>query len=114
MSDFCNTFDLASLIKEPTCYNNPEKPSCIDLILKNKPHGFSNSCVIKTGLSDSPRMILTATKMIFQKLRPRVINYRSYKNFSNENYRKNLLAELSNSGLRFDGSNFMNFMIYVD
>ena len=40
MSDFCNTFNLACLIIEPTCCNNPEKPSCIDLILTNKPHNF--------------------------------------------------------------------------
>ena len=88
MSDFCNTFDLISLTKEPTCYKNPEKPSCIDLILTNKSHKFQNSCVIETGLSDFHRLILTATKMAFQKLRSRVINDRDYKHFDNENYRK--------------------------
>ena len=37
MSSFCDTSDLTSLIKEPTCYKNPDNPSCIDLILTNKP-----------------------------------------------------------------------------
>ena len=37
ISVFSDTYDLKSLIKEPTCYNNPNKPSCIDLILTNKP-----------------------------------------------------------------------------
>ena len=27
---------LKSLIKEPACYKNPNKPSCIGLILTNK------------------------------------------------------------------------------
>ena len=68
MSDFCNTFDLVSLIIEPTCYKNPTKSSCIDLFLTNKTLSFQNSCGIETSLSDFRRMILTATKMTFQNL----------------------------------------------
>ena len=33
MDPFCAIYHLQSLIKEPTCYKNPEKPTCIDLIL---------------------------------------------------------------------------------
>ena len=29
-----------------TCYKNPDKPTCIDLILTNCPRSFQNSCVI--------------------------------------------------------------------
>ena len=36
MSNFCETFELDSLIEEPTFYKNPEKPTCIDLILTSK------------------------------------------------------------------------------
>ena len=82
VSDFSNMFDLVSLIKEPTFYKHPEKLSCIDLILTNKSHSFQNSCVIETGLSDFHRMILTATKMTFQKLRLRLLNNRDYINLS--------------------------------
>ena len=60
---FCDTFDLTSLIKEPTCYKNPDNRSCIDLILTNKSLSFQNSCLVETGLSDFHRMILTVTKM---------------------------------------------------
>ena len=42
MSSFCDTFDLTSLTKEPNYYKNPDNPSCIDLILKNKPFSFQN------------------------------------------------------------------------
>ena len=68
MSSFCDTFDLTSLIKEPTCYKKSNKPSCVDLILRNKLFSFQNSCVADTGLSDFHWMILTITKMTFQKL----------------------------------------------
>ena len=109
MSSFCDTFDLTSLIKEPTCYKNPDNPSCIDRILTNKPFSFQNSCVAETGLSDFHRMILTVTKMTFQKLKPRVINYRDYKHFNNERFRDDLLSEISNSYLEFDNNSFDEF-----
>ena len=34
-------------------------------------------------------------RKIFKKLKPRIINYRSYKHFSNEAYRESLVHELS-------------------
>ena len=39
------SLNLTSLIKEPTCYKNPDNPSCIDLILTNKPFSFQNKNV---------------------------------------------------------------------
>ena len=109
MSSFCDTFDLTSLIKEPTCYKNPDNLSYIDLILTNKPSSSQNSCIAETGLSDFHRMILTVTKMAFQKLKPTVINYRDYKHFNNERFRDDLLSELSNSCLEFDNNSFDEF-----
>ena len=35
MKLFCETYHLSSVIKVPMCYKNPEKPSCIDLLLTN-------------------------------------------------------------------------------
>ena len=35
MEEFCSNYNLKSLIRVPTCYKNPNNPSCIDLILKN-------------------------------------------------------------------------------
>ena len=43
MNDFCESYNLSSLIRESTCYKNPENPSCIDLFLTNSPHSFQNS-----------------------------------------------------------------------
>ena len=30
MSEFCETCNLQNLVKDPTCYKNPRKPTCID------------------------------------------------------------------------------------
>ena len=69
MYDFCESFNLSSLIRESTCYKNPENPSCIDLFLTNSPNSFQNSGVVETGLSDFHRMIVTVMKTSFQGYR---------------------------------------------
>ena len=70
-------------------------PTCIDLILTNAPQKFQSTCVLETGLSDFYSMTVTVMRKIFKKLKPRTINYRSYKHFSNEAQRESLLYELS-------------------
>ena len=40
MKSFCSLNDLTSMIDQPTCYKNPDKPTCIDLILTNRPNYF--------------------------------------------------------------------------
>ena len=78
MASFCNTYEL---ITKPTCYKNPENPTCIELILTNYFRGFQSSYVLGTGLSDFHKMIVTLMKASFQRLESRIINYRDYKSF---------------------------------
>ena len=42
LQEFCAIFSLASLIKECTCFKNPEKPTGIDHILRNHPKSFQH------------------------------------------------------------------------
>ena len=94
MQSSCNNYSLKSLIRQPTCYKNFEKPTGIDLILTNMPRSFQGTCVIETGPSNFHLMTLTVMRKFFKKIKPRIINYRSYNNFSNEYYRKCLFNEL--------------------
>ena len=98
--EFCDTHNLKSLIREPTCYKNSENPSYIDLILTNGLCSFQNSCVFETGLSDFHMTTITTTKIHFQQLQPKVINCRDYKHFQNENFREDLLFELPKLNVR--------------
>ena len=50
--------------------------------------------MFETGLSDFHFMTLTVMKFFLKKLKPRIINNRSYKNFSNEKFKNCLLDEL--------------------
>ena len=65
MRNFCNSHNLNSIIKQPTSFENLENPSCIDLILTNKPRSFQTTCVIETGLSDFHRMTFSILKTHF-------------------------------------------------
>ena len=85
MTSFCKSYNLKSIIKQPTCFKNPEKPSCIDLILTNRPKSFQSTCVVETGLSDFHRMTVSVLKMYFIKLPPKVKIYRNFSNYDNSN-----------------------------
>ena len=93
MQSFCETYDLKSLIKQPTYYKNPNSPTCIDFILTNVLRSIQRTCVIETGLSDFH--LMTFTEQTFKKIRPRIINYRCFKQFSKEAFRETLTNNLS-------------------
>ena len=102
MKDSCKSYNLKSLVRVPTCFKNPENPSCIDLILTNSPYFFQSSCVIETGLSGFHKMTVAVIKASFQKLKPKIISFRNYKLFSNELYKKDLVFGLSNESFQFN------------
>ena len=78
------------MINKPTCFKNPDKPSCIDLILTKCPNSFQNSCVIETGLSDFHKLVVTVMKTTYKKAEPKIITYQSYKYFNNDSFREAL------------------------
>ena len=82
--DFCQICGCKNLIKNNTCFKNPEKFSCIDLIITNRPKSFQNSMTLETGLSNFHKITLTVMKVFYKKQKPTIITYCSYKNFSNE------------------------------
>ena len=48
MRTFSETYEFRILVKEATCFKNPEDPSCIYLILTNKHLSFQRSYAIET------------------------------------------------------------------
>ena len=75
---FCDNYSLKSLVKQPKCYKRPTNSTCIDLILCNQPESFQSISVLEIGLSDFHLRTLTVMKKVFKKLKPRIINYRTY------------------------------------
>ena len=112
MIDFCQNYELANLIKEYTCFKNILNPTCIDLMLTNKPKSFMKSTVIESDISDFHKMTLTVMKSFFPKQKHNIIRYRDYRNFSNESFRNDLLFEISNNASK----NYLkeNFQLFAE
>ena len=95
MEPFCTINNLKRIIKEPTCYENPDNPTCIDLILTNCPKNFQESSTSETGLSDFHKMALTVFKSEPLNLTPRVVPYRKYKHFDSYKFKLEVSDKLS-------------------
>ena len=114
MKEFCENYNLKCLINVPTCYKNPERPTCIDLCLTNSPRNFQSSCVVEMGLSDFHKMTIIVNKSWYQNLDLKVINYRDYKGFSNQNHLSELTVKLSHESFEDDDpSKFLNVCLSV-
>ena len=42
---FCDNYNLKSLIKQPTCYKNPDNSTWIDLLLTNVLRSLESICL---------------------------------------------------------------------
>ena len=114
MSEFMNLYNLRNLVKQKTCFKNPENPSCIDLILNNSQRSFQNSNVFETGLSDFHKLTTTVLKQYFPKLKPKVVNYREYRKFHKEEFRALLDNEILKHDINnMEYQNFLNIFIGV-
>ena len=62
VKSFCTINNLKCIIKEPTCYKNPDNPTCIGLILISCLKIFQEFSNLETRLSDFHKMVLTVSK----------------------------------------------------
>ena len=97
LSNFCKISNSKNLFKDKTCFKNLNKPSCINLIITNRPESFLNSMVIETGLPDFHKMCIAVIKMYYSKHKPSTIHYRKFKDFNNDAFIKDFKRLLSKS-----------------
>ena len=109
MKHFCESYNLKSLIKVPTYYENLDNPSCIDLRLTNKTNNFQSLCVIETSLSDFYEITVTVIRTQFRKLNPRTLFYRDCTKFSNTTFINSLKVKLGTQSVSPGEKGFSNF-----
>ena len=112
VSDFCEIYNLKHLIKDKICFKYPNKPTCNDLIVTNRPKCFQDTVVFETGLSDFHKISVTVMKMYYATFyenvrkymkiyenvqKPSIVHYRKFKNFCNNSFIKD--TELFSSKL---------------
>ena len=129
IDEFCQTYNLESIVNKPTCFKNPKNPSCIDLMLTNKQERFLKAKTVETGLSDFHKMVVSVFETSFKKQKPKIVTYRDYKRFDNEKFRESLgtgknifenlvlqtldkMAPIKQKHIRGNQSLFMNKDIY--
>ena len=93
---FCESYDLYNLIKDKPCFKTIEG-TCIDLILTNRKRSFENTCTVETGINYFHRMILTQSKLTFEKLPPKTITFRDYKHFNKDKFERDLVLALASN-----------------
>ena len=98
------------MIRVPTCYKNTANRTCIDLMLTSFNQIFQNSSTIETGLSDFHKMIVTILKIYFQKREAKVINYRDYRNFLNEEFRQQVQKDILKTTQNDDIVSYESFL----
>ena len=96
MSDLCDNFSLSNLVNSVTCVKSQSGTS-IAVMLTNRPRSFHNTSLIETGLSDRHKMIVSVFRAFFKKLPAKVIKYRNYKTFDQNEFLRNIDQELIES-----------------
>ena len=84
MKTLRDNYNLTSLIKQSSCYEKPNNPTSIDLILSNTPSSFQSTFVTETRYYQVSFNDLTVMKKSFKKFQLWPKNHSSYKNFSKE------------------------------
>ena len=93
---FCNQHKLKALNEEPTCFKNFNNPPCIDRFLINSSKSFEKCLTLETGVPDFHKLIITILKVKPDKLPPRIIKYRDYKQLERKAFNSKLQVNLKN------------------
>ena len=109
MNTFCQEEKFKNLLEKQTCYKNHTNPSCVYLIIKNKPKSFQNSFTFENGLSNFHKKAVTVLKPSFVKQKPRLLNYRNYKFFNNTLFKDQVLDRLRNSNFQISDKDVKHF-----
>ena len=79
-NELCDIYGLTNVISEPTCYKS-SNGTLIDPIIVVNSQRFYKSINVKCGHSDWHNLTCCITKLTVKKSKPRMVKYRSYKNF---------------------------------
>ena len=94
LDDLMDAFHAKNMVKEPTCFKNPQNPSCIDLFITNSCGSFQKTTTVSTGLSDFHKMIVTVLKTSYPKAQPKEIPYREFSKYNVKDFQQDLKVKL--------------------
>ena len=105
LTDFWKVTNINSLVKSPTCFENPSNPSFIELCVTNCPSCFAKTPKFKTGISDFHKTFVTVLKIHYKKQKAKIIQYTNYKQFVDKAFKTKLNNMLLETALKHAESN---------
>ena len=84
---FLENQNLKSMIKNPTCFKS-SNGSAVNLILTNNSYLYAKNQSFEKGISDHHHLICTMSTINYERMPPKTITYRSYKNFAEEQFKE--------------------------
>ena len=103
---------MKNIVKQKTCFKNPDRPTCIDLILTKSSRSFQDTCTVETGLSDFHKLVVTVLELYFPKQKPYIQTFRDYKRFQNDLLRSEFDYKLSKCDMcKLEFENLLNIFI---
>ena len=86
LNDVLQMYNLQNIITQGTCFKG-SNGTLLDLIIVSKPKRFGATLNFNCGLSDCHNFVLACTKLQHARFRPKLVTYRSYKKFNEENFK---------------------------
>ena len=102
LEDFLHEFHAKNLVKEPTCYKNPDNPSCVDLFITNRTGSFMKTTAVSTGLSDFHKMVVTVMRTTFPKTGPLTVRFRDFCKYDSTAFGIDLDRRMRNQPVNYD------------
>ena len=90
---FLTLHNFHNHMKEKTCWKAKDG-NCIDLIISNRKHSLMHTGTLETGLSDHHLLIYSMLKTTYEKLPPKVVRFRQWKNFNEDLFKFELSSSL--------------------
>ena len=91
---FLYQHELTSINRNPTCYKNPNNPSCIDHILTNSPMSFLKQKLFLQGYHTFINWFYLYLSDFFSKVKAKEMSYRNFRDFKEDNFNRDLQNRL--------------------
>ena len=91
IKDICDTYNLCNLIKDPTCHK-ADVSTLLDVVLVSNRAKYLSVLNCACEMSDFHNFVGAATRRFAPHQKPKHIFYRSYKNFVESDYKRDITS----------------------
>ena len=113
LSEFLNAYNAKNIVKNKTCFKSIENPSCVDLIVTDKPGNFHHANVFETGILHHHKLVTTVSKAKFTKVSSKYVHYHNYKTFNEQDVKLELRSKLEVNVVDANDETFHNVYLNV-